>query len=73
MSQLVVSLKNERKRDFLIELLRQLEFVDVVEELQLSKKEMDLLKRFRAAASDIALHQAGKKKLKTAKELLNEL
>ena len=73
MSQLVVSLKNERKRDFLIELLRQLEFVDVVQELELSKKELELLSRFKAAAKDIVLHQAGKKKLKTAKELLNEL
>ena len=73
MSQLVVSLKNEHKRDFLIELLRQFDFVDVVQELNLSKKELELLNRFKIAAHDIALHQAGKMKLKTAKELLDEL
>ena len=61
----------EEKYDFLMELLQSFDFVEIDDEPERTEEEFknDLLEAFR----EVKLHQQGKKKLKTAKEFLDEL
>ncbi len=58
---------------FFKELLRRFNFVEVVQEDILDKKQEQFVKEVKDALQEVELHQAGKKKLKTAKQLLREL
>ncbi len=75
MEQLILNIKNKNKLNFLKELLKRMEFVEVVEQKQVSaktKKELfkdDLLE----AVKEVKLIKAGKLKGISAKDLLNEL
>lgn len=73
MDQIVLNIKDQRKRSFFLELIRQLGFIEVVREIKLNEKQLQEMKDLEEAFEDIKQHQAGKKKLKKAKDLLNEL
>ncbi len=69
--RIVLDIK-ENKGAFFLELIKSLNFVDIVRASNdnvLSSGEKDLLN----ALNDVKLHESGKKKLKTAEEFLNEL
>ena len=62
----------ENRIPFFMELVRSLDFVNVVKEIKDENKSQiiaDLAESF----SDVKLYEQGKKKLKSAKDLLNEL
>ena len=62
----------EHRASFLIELLRSLEYVSIIEAVEDNEKSQaiqDLVDAFQ----DVKLYEAGKKPLKSAKDLLNEL
>lgn len=72
MEQFVVRLKDKKKKVFFLELMKQLDFVEVVrsvENPQKAKFMRELIESF----EEVKLHQKGKSKLKTLDQLLNEL
>lgn len=64
MEQYLITIKDKRKNIFLEELLTELDFIEVKKRRKSKKSEM--VKDFLAALNDIALHEKGMKKLKTA-------
>lgn len=62
----------ENRADFFLELLKSLNYVKVLQEVK-SKEKEEFILGLADAFKDVKLHNNGKKKLKTADELLNEL
>lgn len=73
MEQLVLHIKKKNKLPFIKELLQAFDYVEVLESKQLSTKEKKWLQDFEKAIEQVNLHKQGKIKLKTAKQLLDEL
>ncbi|MEN9523547.1 MAG: hypothetical protein RL065_1924 [Bacteroidota bacterium] len=57
---------------FFMELIRSLNYVDVLKEIK-DKRKSDFIDGMKEAFDDVKLHEQGKKKLKSAKQVLNEL
>jgi hypothetical protein len=70
---ITVKIKNKKKLPFFMELIDQLGYVEVVKSKKLSDSDKEFVSDLKKSLKDISLHQAGKKKLKTAKQLLDEL
>ena len=62
----------ESHSPFFMELIKSLNYVNVVKEIR-DKNKQKIIKDLAEAFNDVRLHEAGKKKLKTAKQLLDEL
>jgi hypothetical protein len=62
----------ESRVPFFMELVKSLEYINIVKEVR-DKRKQEIIKDLAEAFNDVRLHEAGKKKLKTAKQLLNEL
>ena len=62
----------ESRVPFFMELVQSLDYIKVVEDIK-NKRKQDFIRDMAEAIQDVKLHQAGKKKLKTAKQLLHEL
>ena len=60
----------DNKADFVMELLESLSFVKAE---TISPAKAKFIKEFKQSAEDVNLAKQGKKKLKTADQLLNEL
>lgn len=60
----------EKKADFVMELLKSLSFVKAT---PLSESKARFLKEFKQSVDQVNLHKQGKIKLKSARQLLNEL
>lgn len=75
MEQLILHIKNKSKIPFLKELLKHMEFVEVIEPVQkkLTAKEKKILEGLEEAVDQVNLHKKGKAKLKTIQQVLNEL
>lgn len=58
---------------FLKELLKYMEFVEVVEPKNFTAKEKKILADLEEAANQVNLHKKGKIKLKTLQQVLDEL
>jgi hypothetical protein len=70
---ITLKIKNKRKLPFFMELIDQLGYVEVVKSKNLSGDDKEFVTDVKKAMRDIALHQSGKKKLKPAKALLDEI
>ncbi len=57
---------------FFMELLKSLDYISVLKEVK-DKDKSKAIQDLAEAFNDVKLHQEGKKHLKSAKELLNEL
>ena len=76
MTQLILNIKNENKLPFLKELLKRMEFVEVIDSAdkkKLTAKEKKILKGLEDAVVQVNLHKQGKIKLKTVQQVLNDL
>ena len=62
----------ESRVPFFMELLKSLDYISVLKEVS-DKHNQERINGLIDAFQDIKLHQAGKKKLKSAKQLLDEL
>jgi hypothetical protein len=62
----------ESRVPFFMELVKSLDYINIVKEVR-DKRKQEMIKDLAEAFNDVRLHEAGKKKLKTAKQLLNEL
>ncbi len=63
----------DNEASFFMELLRKFSFVEIVKEEKLSQEQASFVQDLKEALQDAEQHQAGKKQLKTAKQLWNEL
>ncbi len=75
MEQLILNIKNKSKIPFLKELLKHMEFVEVIEPApkKLTAKEKKILKGLEEAVQQVNLHKKGKATLKTIQQVLDEL
>lgn len=73
MEHLILNIKNKNKLPFLKELLRHMEFVEVVESKNFTAKEKKILSGLEEAVAQVNLHKKGKVKLKTIQQVLDEL
>lgn len=75
MEQLILHIKNKSKLPFLKELLKHMEFVEVIEPVskKLTTKEKKILKGLEEAVEQVNLHKKRKVQLKTIQQVLDEL
>jgi hypothetical protein len=76
MEQLILNIKSKSKVPFLKELLKRMEFVEIVEIVEPKKtgsRKKQLLNDIGEAVDFVNKHKAGKVKAKTIQQLLNEL
>lgn len=57
---------------FFMELLKSLDYISILKEVK-DKEKSKAVQELAEAFNDVNLHQEGKKQLKSAKDLLNEL
>ena len=69
--QVILDIKNNRV-PFFMELIRSLDYISVVKEIKDQRKSR-FVKELVEAYNDVKLYEQGKKKLKSAKDLLDEL
>ena len=62
----------DNKADSFMKLVSNIDYVNVLKEVN-DKKKSEVIENLALAFDDVKLHQEGKKQLKTARELLNEL
>jgi hypothetical protein len=62
----------DNRATFFMELISSLNYVSVLNEVKI-KRNNTFISELKEAFDDVKLHDQGKKKLKTAKQLLNEL
>lgn len=68
---LILDIK-ENKGKFFMELLQSLNYVHVLKEIK-NPKQSQFIEDLAEAFDDVRLHENGKKKLKSAKDLLKEI
>ena len=73
MEHLILNIKDKKKLPFFKELLKRMEFVEVVEPVKFTNKEKQILADLDEAVKQVNLHKTGKIKLKTIQQVLNEL
>ena len=71
MEQLILNVKTKEKVSFLKELVKHLDFVEVVEPPKLTAKEKKILAALDKSVAEVGLHKKGKGKLKTIQEVLD--
>ncbi len=67
--KIILDIKENSRLPFFMELIKGLDYISVVKEKRKSKFVEDLAEAF----NDVQLHEQGKKKLKKAQDLFNEL
>lgn len=72
MDQYIVRLKDRTKKKFFLDLLNQLDFIEDVKEVKGASKAKAIAELV-GALSEVEQHQAGKIKLRKAKDFLNGL
>ncbi len=62
----------DNRKEFFMELLKSLDYVKVVKEVN-DKQKSEAIQNLAEAFNDVRLYEKGEKQLKSAKDLLNEL
>ena len=70
--KVILDIKENKRVPFFMEMIKGLDYVSVLKEIK-EKSKSRLISDLAEAFNDVKLHEQGKKKLKTAKDLLNEL
>lgn len=75
MERLILNIKHKSKVPFLKELLKHMDFVEVIDpdSKKLTTKEKKILKGLKEAVREVNLHKNGKADLKTIQQVLDEL
>lgn len=63
---------NDNRGAFFMELLKSLDYIKIVKEVK-DKRKSEAIQDLAEAFNDVKLYEQGKKKLKSAKDLLNEI
>lgn len=69
----LLTLNDDKKKSFFIQLMNQLDFVEDVKEIKLSANQVTFIHDFEESIKHLKLAEKGKKNFKTAQQLLNEL
>lgn len=69
--KVILDIKENRAKSF-IELINDLKYVRIIKQVN-DRKKSKAMQDFVDALNDVKLHEEGKKTLKTANQLLNEL
>lgn len=70
--KVILDIKENNRIPFFMEMIKSLDYISVIKEVREERKSQfitDLAEAF----NDVKLYEQGKKKLKSAKDLLNEL
>ncbi len=70
--KVILEIKDNSHVSFFMELVKSLKYINVVKEVK-SEKKSQFISDLAEAFNDVKLFEQGKKKLKSAKDLLNEL
>lgn len=70
--KVILDIKENDRAPFFMELVKSLDYISVVKEIK-DKNKSELIQGLAEAFNDVRLYEQGKKKLKSAKALLNEL
>lgn len=70
--KIILDITENNRIPFFMELIRSLGYIRVVKEIKDDEKSR-YINELEESFNDITLHKEGKKKLKSAKDLLNEL
>ena len=74
MEQLILNIKQKEKLPFLRELLKRMEFVEIVETSpKPSKQKKEAIEDMKASVEFVKQYEKGKTKAKSFQQLLNEL
>lgn len=69
---IILDIKENSRVPFLMELLKGLKYVNIVKKID-DERKSQFITDLAEAFDDVKLYEQGKKKLKSAKDLLNEL
>ena len=70
--KVILDIKENSRAPFFMEMVKSLDYIRVVKEIRDEKKSR-FISDLAEAFNDVKLYEQGKKKLKSAKDLLNEL
>jgi len=71
MELITIQVKDKQRKRFLLQLLAELNFVDILPNASnLTAEERRFVANLRASLQDVALHREGKIQLKTAQQLM---
>lgn len=70
--KVILDITENDRVPFFMELVRSLDYISVLKEVK-DKRKGEFIAGLADAFNDVKLYEQGKKKLKTAKELINEL
>lgn len=72
MIKVILDIKEDNRIPFFMEMVKSLDYITVVKEIK-DERKSKFITDLAEAFSDVRLYEQGKKKLKSAKDLLNEL
>lgn len=70
--KVILDIKDGNRIPFFMELVKSLDYISIVKEVK-DERKGQLINDLAEAFNDVKLYEQGKKKLKSAKDLLNEL
>lgn len=70
--KIILDIKENSRIPFFMELIKSLNYISVINEIK-DKRKGEFVTDLAEAFNDVKLYEQGKKKLKKAKDLLNEL
>ncbi len=69
----LLTLNDNKKRFFFLQLMKQLDFIEDIKEVKLSANQLKFINDFEESIKYMKLAEQGKRNFKTAQQLLNEL
>lgn len=70
--KVILDIKENNRIPFFMEMIRSLDYISVIKEVK-DERKSQFITDLADAFNDVKLYEQGKKKLKSAKDLLNEL
>lgn len=70
--KVILDIQENSRVPFFMEMIKSLGYVSIIKEVK-DKRKSQFISELAEAFNDVKLHEQGKKKLKSAKDLLNEL
>jgi hypothetical protein len=70
--KVILDIKENSRVPFFMEMVKSLDYISVIKEVK-NEQKSQIITDLANAFNDVKLHEQGKKKLKSAKDLLNEL